>query len=151
MEWSWKIHNLSLCRKIILTLPFGSEFPPASRDVTKTAIRPFSIGLQQFFSSNGLRKYTIWVYVDKYLNIARLFRNSPGSRNEIAYSFRPFSLRDFLQKWLSRFLKKTSLRFLRFPFFSPSVCQPVSQSVGQSVSPSVRQLICTNLLLFLSA
>ena len=40
------------------------------------------------FSLNDLRKYAIKVYVDKYLNIAILFRICPGSRNDIANSIR---------------------------------------------------------------
>ena len=71
-----------------------------------------------FFPSNGLRKYTIWVYVDWLPDYSDF---PPGSRNDIANSIRPFSigLRDFFQKWFSRFLKKSFHRIFKGPFFTP--------------------------------
>ena len=56
--------------------------------------------------SNGLRKYAIWVYVDKYLNVAILFRISPRFQSYIANSIRPFSIGQFFFKNdLADFLK----------------------------------------------
>ena len=40
---------MSLSSKIFGQLPFGSEFPPGSRNVIENSIRHFSIGLQRFF------------------------------------------------------------------------------------------------------
>ena len=50
--------QLEFMQQNILTLPFGSEFPPGSRDVIKNSIQPFSIGLQPFFFfKNGLADF----------------------------------------------------------------------------------------------
>ena len=56
---------------------FGSEFPPSARHVIENQSKFFYIGLQRFFSSKGPRKYAVWVYVEKYLNIDILFRIFP--------------------------------------------------------------------------
>ena len=70
--------------KNILTLHLVQNFPWVPEMISKIQSDPSPLGYSIFFSSNCLKKYTIWVYVDKYLNIVRLFRISPGSRNDIA-------------------------------------------------------------------
>ena len=47
MEWSWKIRNLSLYRKIFEHCHFVQNFPPGS-DI-ENSNRPFSIRLRDFF------------------------------------------------------------------------------------------------------
>ena len=65
---SWKIRNFSLFRKNIWTLPFCSEFPPVPEFLLKIQSDPFSYGYSVI--SNVLGKNAIWVYVEKYFNIA---------------------------------------------------------------------------------
>ena len=67
MELSWKIRNLSLCRKIFEHCHFVQNFPSVPE--MKIPSYPSPLGYGIFFSSNGLRKYAIRVYVEKYLKI----------------------------------------------------------------------------------
>ena len=55
MEWSQKIPNQILSRKIFELWHFVPDFLPSSRDIIENSIRPFSIGV----FSNGLGKYPI--------------------------------------------------------------------------------------------
>ena len=56
-------YTIWVYEKNIWTLSFCSEFHPVDKMISKIpSFIPFSIGLQRFFSSsNGLRKYAIWV------------------------------------------------------------------------------------------
>ena len=94
-------YAICLCRK---TLPFGSEFLAGSRDVIENSIRPFSIGLRDFSSSNGLGKYAIWVYGEKYLYIAIWFRKPPRFRR-CYLKFNPTLLH-----WTTAFFSSNGLR-----------------------------------------
>ena len=113
---------MSLCRQIFEHCHFVQNFPPVPEMILKTqsdllywatgfftlkclwkyaffpSVSQSQLGYRVF--SNGLRKYTIWVYVDKYLNIAICSEFPLGSRNYIENSIRPSPLgyRIFLWK-----------------------------------------------------
>ena len=55
---------------------FIQNFPLVPEMTSKIQSDPSPLGYG-FFSLNGLRKYAIWVYVDKNLKIGILFRISP--------------------------------------------------------------------------
>ena len=76
-KWSWKIRNFSKCSKIIEHSHLVQNFSPVPEMLSKIQSDPPPLGYSVFFSSNGLRKYKIIVYVDKYLNFTRLFRIFP--------------------------------------------------------------------------
>ena len=88
--------------KNIWTLPFGSEFPPGSRDVIENSIRPYSIGLPPL--GYGIFFFK-WAW--KICNLS-LWRKI----------FEHFSigLRDFFKNDLADFWRKYSPGFLRDPF-----------------------------------
>ena len=99
-------------------------------------------------------KFTIWVYVEKYLNIAVWLRISPQFLRCNWNSIRPFSIGlqcffffkgSFSKKILQKFWKYFP-RILRVPFvivkhirsnIEPAFRPLVSPSVSQSVSPSI--------------
>ena len=61
-------------RQILFEKNF-KEFPPEMISKIQSYFSPLDYGI--FSSSNGLRKYAIWVYVEKYFNIVILFRITP--------------------------------------------------------------------------
>ena len=67
--------NLSLSSKIFGHCHLVPNFPPVPEMLSKIQSDPSPLGYSVF--SNGLGKYAIWVYVEKYLNIAIWFRISP--------------------------------------------------------------------------
>ena len=121
-NWSRKIRNLSLCRKIfaISIQPFSIRlqrflsskslrkyaiwvcskimehchlvlnFPPVPEKLSKIQSDPFSLGYSVFW--NYLGNFAIWVWVEKYLNLAIWFRISPRCRRCYRNSIRPFSI-----------------------------------------------------------
>ena len=104
MEWSQKICNMSLSRKIFGHCHLVQNFPPGSRDGLKieNSIRPFSFGLRDFFFfkwSWKLRNFSLWrkqfEHCPEYL---------PGSRDVIKNSIRPFSI------WLEHLFSSNCLR-----------------------------------------
>ena len=157
-KWFKKIRNLSLCRKIIEHCHSVQNSHLRSRYVIEHSIRPFNIGLQRYIRQ---RKYAIWVYVVKYLNIAIFFRISPPVP-EMYRKFNPTLFHwatAFFQKPFGWFLKNISLFYIKHislildlpsvrQSVSPSVRQSVSPSVRQSISPPVRQSVLRNLQYF---
>jgi len=92
-KWSWKISNLSKCSKIIEHCHLVQNFPPVPEMLSEIQSDASPLGYSVFFSSNGLRKYKIIVYVDKYFNFTRPFRifpPDPEMLKQIQYN--PFPL-----------------------------------------------------------
>ena len=95
-----------------------------------------------FFSLDGLRKYKIWAYLDKYLNIAILFRISPPFQKW----YRIFNLTLFFwatalkkKKLFGRFLENIFPRFLKVLFYIlKHIRLKVEPAFRLLVSPSVR-------------
>ena len=77
-----EICNLSLCRQIFDHGNFVQNFLLVPEMISNIQSKP---------------------YVEKYSNIAILFRISPGSKNYITISIRPLELRDFFQKFTNYF------------------------------------------------
>ena len=147
-KWSLSKYAIWIyVEKYLNIVIFFQNFPPIPEMISKIQSVPSPLGYGIFFFQWSLSKHAIWIYAEKYLNIVILFRISPGSRNNIAISIRPFSigLRDFFQKWLCGFLKKVSpdvrVHFIGKHIrlnFGPNFRPLVSPRVRQSVSPSVR-------------
>ena len=118
-------------------MQFCSEFPPGSRDVIETSILP----LRDFFLV--LRKYAIAVYVDKYLNIAILFRISPRFQKWYR-KFNPTRLNlatRFFSKWFGWFLKNISRQSVHRNFQSFSQPSPGSGLVYQCIVSHIGKYI----------
>jgi len=92
---------------------FGSEFPPRFQRCYRK-FNPTLLHWATAFFSNGLGKYTIWVYVEKYLNIAVWNRLSP--RFQSCYrKFHPT-----LFHWATEFFQMV-LENMQFEFMSKNI------------------------------
>ena len=130
------------------------NFPLSPEMSSKIQSDPSPLGYS-LFSSNGLRKYT--VYLHTYLNIARLFKISPWFQKWYR-KFNPTLFHwttGFFQQLFIWFLKKVSPRFFKGPFFiwsniEPVFCPLVSPSVPQSVHQNVQYFLNRPRACFLS-
>ena len=85
------MRNLSICSKIIWNWHFAQNFPPVPEMISKIQSAPSSLGYGTF-SSNGLRKYAIWVYVENIWALPFCSEFPPGSKmlSKIQYDPSPF-------------------------------------------------------------
>ena len=129
-----KIRSLSLCSKIIGLCHFEQNFPPVSEMISKIQSDP-SLGYG-YFSSNSHRKYPIFVYVEKYLNITILFNFSPDVFEN--------SIRPYFQKIFGWLFEKISPDF-KGPFLHCKTYSLQYWTRLPSVNPSVPQSVHRNL------
>ena len=115
------------------TLPFGSEF-------FQRCYRKFNLTLLHWATAFLFFKGTIWVYVDKYLNIARLVRISPRFKKWYS-KFNPTLFHwntGFFFSKKADFWKKNSPGFLKVPFSHRKTCSFKYWTRLPSVAWSVR-------------
>ena len=130
MQWSRKIRNYSLCRKIFEHCHLIQNFPPV-RYVIKNSARPFSIWLQCFF----LQMCNLSL-CSKIIEHCHFVQSCPPLQEMILTTQSdPSSLgyRIFFFKWSQ---KIRNLSFYLEKYMNIATLF-VSPSVRQSVSPSV--------------
>ena len=128
----------------VLYCHYVQNFPLVPEMLSKIQSDPSLLGYSVF--SNGCRKYAIWDYVAKYLNIALLFRISPRFQKRYQNPTLGLWAGAFFHNWLTTYWKYFPRMFpflhrktylLKYWTRRPSVCQSFSLSARQSVSPSV--------------